>query len=646
MFSSRPVVGAGFDDGQPQGRVVLSLPGAGLHLRPTLQVAAAPMNSTIFQPAQVRRYFESRLPDFHFNGHSQVSVRCPFHDDGDPSFTINFDKGVWFCHAGCGGGGLISFEEKFSLCTHEQAKAAVSELLGMSFGSEQESGTPEATYFYHDQHRRLVFRKLRYKTADGGKTFVCEAPAANGKGWVKTLKDVPDKPLYRLPELIRASCVVVAEGEKKCDRLMSINLGELDPDTLAVTATCNFDGAGPGKWKPEYSPWFIGKAVVILPDNDEPGEAHALAIASAIFPYAASVRICHLPDLPEKGDICDYLTTHTPEDAVAEIRKAPLWQPDVVEVDDFTSMVELVSQGATAAEFVLGRHIERTGITALGAKIKCGKSSLAISGVRTNLEGTTFLGYPSLAGPVVTVTEMAGNAFLSALRRAGLQSQEGLWVMQPHQLFGKSWEKIVEVATRKCKAVGAVLLVIDTIAWAAGLSKDEENDAGVWREVYRPLQRAIGSGFGILTISHERKSGGSVEDGMRGSSAQGGCADIVVSLRKPEGNHRSETLRTVAAVGRFPETPSELTVDWTLDGEYTVIGNSDAVTRDRAVQKVLDALPFFADQAKTVLVLREETGESQTTIRRVLRELKAARSGTGPKGDPFKYHRAENRGSE
>jgi hypothetical protein len=594
--------------------------------------------SSPFHPDQIRQYFASRLPDFQLNGRAQVSGRCPFHDDSNASFSLNVDEGVWTCHANCGSGGIFDFEEKFSAIDREQARASVGELLGMSFGAEQEP--PEATYRYHDALSRLIFRKQRSRTPDGEKKFYCEQPAPSGKGWVNGLAGIQKKPLYRLPELVRASYVIVVEGEKDADRLTSINLAGFNPNGLPVAVTTNFDGAK--SWSAENNPYFTGKVVTIIPDNDPPGEAHALAVAQGIQPFAAGVKICRLPGLSEKGDVSDYLDAgHTPEELIAEIKQAPEWTPAAAEADDFTPMVELVSQGAKAAEFVLGRHVERTGITAVSAKIKCGKSSLALSAVRTNLEGTSFLGYPSLAGPVVMVTEMAGNAFLSGLRRAGLQSQEGLWVMQPHQLFGKSWDKIVQAATQKAKAVGAVLLVVDTIAWAAGLTKDEENDAGVWREVYRPLQAAIGSGFGILTISHERKSGGSVEDGMRGSSAQGGCADILVSLRKPEGNHHSETLRKVAAIGRFPETPSELTIDWTLDGEYTVIGNSDAVTRDRATAKILDALPFFADTAKTILVLIEETGEKRTTIQRVLKE-NATRSGTGEKNDPFKYHRRES----
>ena len=37
---------------------------------------------------------------------NEFNVKCPFHDDRTPSLSINIDKGVWVCHAGCGKGRL------------------------------------------------------------------------------------------------------------------------------------------------------------------------------------------------------------------------------------------------------------------------------------------------------------------------------------------------------------------------------------------------------------------------------------------------------------------------------------------------------------------------------------------------------------
>lgn len=42
-------------------------------------------------------------------GDTQISILCPFHEDTTESCSINIDKGVWICFAGCGQGHLKNF---------------------------------------------------------------------------------------------------------------------------------------------------------------------------------------------------------------------------------------------------------------------------------------------------------------------------------------------------------------------------------------------------------------------------------------------------------------------------------------------------------------------------------------------------------
>jgi DNA primase len=39
----------------------------------------------------------------------QVRLLCPFHDDERPSCSVNFEKGLWQCFAGCGAGNVLEF---------------------------------------------------------------------------------------------------------------------------------------------------------------------------------------------------------------------------------------------------------------------------------------------------------------------------------------------------------------------------------------------------------------------------------------------------------------------------------------------------------------------------------------------------------
>ena len=47
-------------------------------------------------------------------GRVEVSIKCPLHDDRLPSLSINLDKGMWICHAGCGQGKLASLIEQIT----------------------------------------------------------------------------------------------------------------------------------------------------------------------------------------------------------------------------------------------------------------------------------------------------------------------------------------------------------------------------------------------------------------------------------------------------------------------------------------------------------------------------------------------------
>src|SRR5262249_45550945 len=105
--------------------------------------------------------------------------------------------------------------------------------------------------------------------------------------------------LYRLSELIEALAnerpVFVVEGEKDVDALAAVS----------VPATCNPHGAG--KWRDEYAEHFKGATVYVLPDNDEPGRAHARQVAGSLKRVEATVKIVELPGLPPHGDVSDWL---------------------------------------------------------------------------------------------------------------------------------------------------------------------------------------------------------------------------------------------------------------------------------------------------------------------------------------------------
>ena len=78
------------------------------------------------------------------------------------------------------------------------------------------------------------------------------------------------------------------------------------PDRVASLELCATTVAG-GRWTKECVQALAGHDVIILQDNDEPGRKKALAAAQALYGSAKTIRIVGLPDLPDKGDVSDWL---------------------------------------------------------------------------------------------------------------------------------------------------------------------------------------------------------------------------------------------------------------------------------------------------------------------------------------------------
>lgn len=129
--------------------------------------------------------------------------------------------------------------------------------------------------------------------------------------------------LYNLPALKKAggdsSTVYLCEGEKDAESLIA----------LGLIATCNPEGASLGeiKWKDSYTESLRGLEVVIFADNDEAGRNQARGVAARLTGKAASVKIVEFPDLPEKGDVTDYLEKHSKEDLLTRVDEAPPYKP-------------------------------------------------------------------------------------------------------------------------------------------------------------------------------------------------------------------------------------------------------------------------------------------------------------------------------
>ena len=145
-----------------------------------------------------------------------------------------------------------------------------------------------AKYDYTDAAGALLYQVLRLEP----KSFRQRRPDGNG-GWTWELDE--RRVLYHWPDLLKYpdGTVFICEGEKDADRVA----------TLGHCATC----VAAGKWTEKCVAALAGRDVIILEDNDAAGRAKALAAAQALHGTAKTIRIVSLPDLPDKGDVSDWL---------------------------------------------------------------------------------------------------------------------------------------------------------------------------------------------------------------------------------------------------------------------------------------------------------------------------------------------------
>ena len=252
----------------------------------------------------------SKLRSVKPGGNGYVAL-CPAHDDHDESLSISegLDGRVLLkCHAGCSTEAVVDalglsmadlFNEKLS-----QVKTAKTVII--------------TTYDYRCEKGNLLYQSCR----KSDKSFIFRRPDGNGD-YVYNLKGVKTVP-YRLPELFTAitneETVYIPEGEKDVDNLVSIGL----------IATTNPMGAG--KWQDSYSGYFINTNVVILPDNDEPGQKHAQQVAASLNGKAASIKVINFPGLKPKGDVSDWLANGGTAEQLKQLtEETPEWEPEVQE---------------------------------------------------------------------------------------------------------------------------------------------------------------------------------------------------------------------------------------------------------------------------------------------------------------------------
>lgn len=315
--------------------------------------------------------------------------------------SVDVGEGVWSNKVTGDGGGVIDFLRVQKNLDKTDAIAWMVD-NGHLPASDRPKPTGKrqvAAYDYTDADGALLFQIVRFEP----KTFRQRRPDPTSPGgWAWAMAGV-QQVLYRLPAVIAAvqsgATIYVVEGEKGVGALVG----------LGVTATCSPGGAN--KWRDKYAEALIGADVVILPDNDAPGRAHAVMVAKSLHGKASRVRILPLPGLPAGGDVADWIgaggtaeqlmdlvlrTPEVPPTAASDAAEARQHEPDAgsdVKVAEY-----LTAEAWAAREFkppvrLLGDLVTSTSRTFLVGATGLGKTMLGVAIAAGMATGAGFLNW-------------------------------------------------------------------------------------------------------------------------------------------------------------------------------------------------------------------------------------------------------------
>ena len=446
-------------------------------------------------------------------GGNQVHF-CPFHDDKKTPNLYIYPDGRYYCFACKESGDVIDFFQNIKGITQfPEALKQFSEryaprnLLNQPGKKKLPLGKIIETYPYRDEAGETLFEVVRFKP----KEFRQRCPDGKG-GWNWNLNGAR-RVLYCLPELISNNDqIYICEGEKDVHCLRNHGL---------TATTCPM---GAGKWKEEYNGPLKGRMVIILPDNDESGQNHAIEVAKSLFEVVESIKVVHLSGLQNHGDVSDYLDTHTMEDFCKEVEETPLFKPNQLNILDKLETWNQIKELEIKIEWIIDRLIPKESVTILFGKGGIGKTWLVMDIARCIGSGVNYLGYKTQQVPVIFVDfENPLPVLNTRMQKLGDAENVYFWRMgnefKPPKLDSSEWLQYKELPE------GAVL-IFDTLRASQGR---DENDSQEMAKVMNRMKELRDLGFTIILLHHTAKN---TDKNSKGSTAIVDLADHILGLTR------------------------------------------------------------------------------------------------------------------
>jgi len=442
----------------------------------------------------------------------------------------------WFDHETQKGGNVVTLIRENIPGGNEPG--AVQKFLTDTFGAEFEhyqAPVEDLSVLRRPDEPQRIVATYEYYDADGVLAYMVHRMGPRKTFWQqlpdgRKPKDDPDfRALpFHLPELLAQpdQPVWIVEGEKDV----------LTLEAHGLIATCNHGGAG--SWHECHAEWLRGRKCVILPDNDEAGRNHANKVAASLAGRAEVIKIVELAGLEEKGDVTDWLETHS----IAELKSIVKAVAPVAKIETkipIMSMADVMAMPPT--EWLVQDLIPQNSIAMIYGASGSGKTFLVLSMLAAISQGRNWFDKWTSSGCVVLV---AGEG-VGGLRKRLLAYQEahGMDIDAPLLIVPRA------VNLMDDEDVGALIetiemiradrqvrmVVFDTLARSMQGEADE-NSAQAMGQAITAMDR-VRNAFkcAVVPIHHTGKDGGK-ERGARGSTALIGACDTSIFVARHDGD--------------------------------------------------------------------------------------------------------------
>lgn len=442
------------------------------------------------------------------------------------SKSVDLVKGTWFDHEENIGGGVADLIKR-----EEPGVQVVDRLEQFGLPKADAPVRTETAWDYFDADGALRYQVVRIDDKTG-KTY--RQRHINDQGqMVWGMAGVTALP-YNLQGLMSSTkTVFITEGEKCADALIK----------LGLVATTNHGGAG--KWWPPLTEHLRARNVVIVPDNDAPGERHASIVADALTGTARSIRILRLPDLPAKGDVADWMARGGTKDKIIELAKsAPIYDPltaappppetiDPAAPKPRIQIVDWADVEEVKVKWLVDGMIPALGFCALYGRPGSYKSFVALYLAAMIATGKEAFGRATDQGDVVYLMGEGGAGLKprrdALIKQYGLEERVGIHFIRAQlNLRSTDADANALVAAIQDRGISCKVLIIDTLARAfGGGNENASEDMGAFIAQLGKIQDELKTS--IIVVHH---SGKNEAMGMRGHSNLLGAVDAELEVVK------------------------------------------------------------------------------------------------------------------